>query len=294
MRQRTIAEKISCTGVGLHSGAPAELRLIPARADSGVTFVRTDRRDPVEVPASLAFVTSTRNATTLGRDGDEIGTVEHLLAALYALGVDNVRVEVDGPEIPVLDGCASSFAFLIRSAGIFSQQATRSVLRVRRAIEIRDGERWIRVEPAPSLQIAYVLDFDHPLIGRQAREFPEIDAEIFEREIAPARTFGILRDVNALRRAGLARGGSLDNAVVLGATRVLNPGGLRWPDEFVRHKILDLLGDLALLGARIEGRVRVVRGGHVLHHRLAAAIAAQIRRPALPARSRAWPSPPRW
>ncbi len=274
MRQRTIAERVSCTGVGLHSGAPVRLRLLPAAAGSGIVLVRTDGVEPVEIPASPASVVSTDHATSLGCNGTAVATVEHLLAALYGLGVDNVRVEVEGPEIPILDGSAASFAFLIRSARIRTQDSPRPLLCVRRRIEIREGQRRIHVEPARRFQVSYAVDFDHCLIGRQELHLPRLDPETFEREIAPARTFGFLREVHALRGAGLARGGSLDNTLVLGATKLLNPSGLRWPDEFVRHKLIDLLGDLSLLGMPIQGHVHVERGGHSLHQKLVAAIAA--------------------
>ncbi len=274
VRQRTIAERVSCAGVGRHSGAPVRLRLLPALAGTGIVFVRTDGAAPVEIPARPAAVVSTHHATSLGRNGAAVATVEHLLAALYALGIDNVRVEVDGPEVPILDGSAASFASLIRSAGIRTQQSPGAVLCVRRRIEVRDGHRQIRVEPAPCFQVSYAVDFDHCLIGRQEFHLARLDPESFERDIAPARTFGFLREVHALRSAGLARGGSLDNTLVLGATKLLNPSGLRWPDEFVRHKLLDLLGDLALLGMPIRGHVHVERGGHTLHQKLVAAIVA--------------------
>jgi UDP-3-O-[3-hydroxymyristoyl] N-acetylglucosamine deacetylase len=270
--QRTIAEKISCTGIGLHTGQPVQLTLQPARAGSGVVFVRTDFPEPVEFPANHAMVTSTRLATTLGRGEATVGTVEHLLSALCGLGVDNVRVEVDGPEIPVMDGSAASFAFLIRAAGVFDQGAPRRSLRVHRPVELRDGDRFIRVEPGRGLRVSYSVDFAHPAIGRQQLRNLLIDDESFETEICRARTFGFLREVEALWRNGLARGGNLDNTVVMDEYRVLNRDGLRWPDEFVRHKVLDLLGDLALLGLPLEGHVIVERGGHALHQRLVRAL----------------------
>lgn len=270
MRQRTIAEKISCTGVGLHSGAPVELALHPARAGTGIVFVRTDGPRPVEIPARASSVTSTRNSTTLGREPSTVHTVEHLLAALYGLGVDNAVVEVNGPEIPIMDGSAASFVYLLRSAGLYEQAAPRHILRVRRPIEIRDGAKWIRVEPSRLFKVSYRIDFDHPAIGRQALRGLDLSNGAFERDLARARTFGFLREVQALWRAGLARGGSLENTVVLDAERVLNAEGLRWSNEFVRHKVLDLLGDLALLGMRFQGHIKVRRGGHALHHRLVA------------------------
>jgi UDP-3-O-[3-hydroxymyristoyl] N-acetylglucosamine deacetylase len=270
--QRTIAEKISCTGIGLHSGQPVQLTLHPARAGSGVVFVRTDLPLPVEVPAIHSAVTSTRLATTLGRGDATVGTVEHLLAALCGLGIDNVRVEVDGPEIPVMDGSSASFVFLIRAAGVFDQGAPRRSLRVRRPVEVGDGDRLIRIEPARDLRVTYSVDFAHPAIGRQQLRNLVIDDESFEQEICRARTFGFLREVEALWRNGLARGGNLDNTVVMDDFRVLNRDGLRWPDEFVRHKVLDLLGDLALLGMPIEGHLVVERGGHALHQRFVRAL----------------------
>jgi UDP-3-O-[3-hydroxymyristoyl] N-acetylglucosamine deacetylase len=276
VRQRTIAEKISCTGVGLHTGKPVQLTLHPARAGSGIVFVRTDLPSPVEIPASPASLTSKALlATTLGRDGVTLDTVEHLLAATYGLGVDNLRVEVEGPEIPGMDGSAASFVFLIRAAGIYEQSAPRNVLRVARPIEIREGQRRIRIEPGRGFRVSYEIDFDHPSIGRQSLRDLDLSEQTFEREIARARTFGFVGEVDALWRAGRARGACLDNTIVLDSTRVLNRDGLRFPDEFVRHKVLDLLGDLALLGVRLEGHVRVECGGHALHQKLVGKLAGE-------------------
>ena len=272
MYQQTIAEKVSCTGIGLHSGAPTQLTLHPARAGEGIHFVRTDGSAPVEIPARSSEVSSTRLATTLGRGDASVRTVEHLLSALYGLGIDNVRIEVDGPELPVMDGSAAPFVYLIRSAGVFRQRERRRSLRIRRPLEVRDGDRTIRVEPARDLRISYAVDFEHPAIGRQEIELAPLDADRFEREISAARTFGFLRDVRALWGAGLARGGSPENTVLLDETRVINPQGLRWHDEFVRHKVLDLCGDLALLGMPLVGHVQVERGGHALHQQLVATI----------------------
>lgn len=274
MRQRTIAEKISCTGIGLHTGKPVQLTLHPARVDHGIVFVRTDLAHPIEIPALPQALSRTHLATTIGCGDATVDTVEHLLAALYGLGVDNLRIEVDGPEIPGMDGSAAPFVYLLRSAGIFLQGAPQRVLRIRRAIEIRDGDCSIRVEPARELRVSYAIDFEHPLIGRQKLRNWVIDEARFEQGIARARTFGFAEQVAALWRAGRARGASLDNTVVLGGDRVLNRSGLRFADEFVRHKVLDLLGDLALLGARVQGHVRVDRGGHALHQRLVTALAA--------------------
>lgn len=277
MYQRTIAEKISCTGIGLHSGEPVQLTLSPARAGSGIVFVRTDLPIAVEIPARPDCVTATQYATTLGRGRATVGTVEHLLAAVYSLGVDNLRVEVEGPEVPVMDGSSASFVFLLRSAGIFDQPAPRARLRVQRPLEIRDGERSIRIEPARELRISYAIDYLHPAIGRQTLTNIAVNGESFEREICRARTFGFLHEVQTLWKLGLARGGNLDNTVVLDEERVLNRDGVRFPDEFVRHKVLDLIGDLALLGMPLEGHVHVERGGHALHQRLLSELLASQR-----------------
>jgi UDP-3-O-[3-hydroxymyristoyl] N-acetylglucosamine deacetylase len=265
VRQQTIAEKVSCTGIGLHSGHPVNLTLLPARAGTGITFVRTDQRQPIEIPAGAGAVRSTRNATTLGKGDACVATVEHLLAALYGLGVDNLRVEVDGPELPVMDGSAAPFVYLLRSAGLRPQRDARPLMRVRRPVEIRRNDQHIRVEPGRGFRVHYAVEFDHPAIGRQELRFDARRASHFDAEIAGARTFGFLEDVEALRRSGLAHGGSLENTVVLDSRGVMNPEGLRWPDEFVRHKILDLFGDLSLLGMPIQGHVHVERGGHDLH-----------------------------
>jgi UDP-3-O-[3-hydroxymyristoyl] N-acetylglucosamine deacetylase len=250
------------------------LSLRPAPADSGVVFVRTDRGRSVEIRAHHSAVTSTRLATKLGRGDATVGTVEHLSSALFGLGIDNLRVEVDGSELPIMDGSAAPFVYLLRSAGIRSLPAARPLLRLRRPLEVRDGEKHIRIEPARSFRVSYAVEFDHPLIGRQEYRLDSLDPGSYEREISAARTFGFLTEVNTLWRKGFARGGSLDNTVVLDPAGVVNRGGLRWPDEFVRHKVLDLFGDLALLGVPIRGHVRVERGGHSLHQKLVAAIVA--------------------
>ena len=274
-QQQTLAERVACTGTGLHSGAPVRLELSPAREGTGIVFVRTDRTHPVEIPARPSRVASTRLATTLECGDASVATVEHLLAALYGLGIDNVRISVHGPELPVMDGSAASFVYLIRSAGVRALREPRAVLRVLDPIEVDEGGRRIRIEPARGLRISYAVDFAHPAIGRQELRLDRLDARRFETEIASARTFGFLQDVRALWNAGLAQGGSLHNTVLLDESSVVNEGGLRWPDEFVRHKVLDLLGDLALLGVAIDGHVKVECGGHALHHRLVASLLAR-------------------
>ena len=270
-RQKTLAETVCCSGRGLHSGAQVRLTLQPAPAGSGVVFVRTDLGGR-EILAQPSSVKSIYRATTLGRGGDRVSTVEHLLAALYALAVDNVRVELDGPEVPVLDGSAAPFVEILQSAGLTEQSAPRARLRVLKAFELVDGKCRIAIAPACDLEIRYAIDFEHPVIRRQELHLGPLTAACFEREIAWARTFGFLDEVAALREAGLALGGDLDNTVVLSDDRVITPDGTRSPDEFVRHKVLDLLGDLALLGARLEGAIEVERGGHSMHQRLVQAL----------------------
>jgi UDP-3-O-[3-hydroxymyristoyl] N-acetylglucosamine deacetylase len=247
------------------------LTLRPGRANTGVVFIRKDL-DGAEIPAVPSSVRSIFRATTLGRGNASVATVEHLLAALYALEVDNVRVELDGPEIPVLDGSAARFVTLIRHAGFFRQPEPRPRLRILEPVEVVDGKRRISIQPSDRFHIRCAIEFEHPAIRRQEIEVESLTAATFEREFARARTFGFLDEVAALREAGLGLGGDLDNTVVLDANRVINPTGLRFRDEFVRHKALDLVGDLALLGAALEGEVRVERGGHALHQQLVSAI----------------------
>lgn len=249
--------------------------MCPADPGTGIVFlVRPDAQSAgVEISARQAAVRSAARATSLtDGNGTTLSTVEHLLATLYVLRIDNARIEVCGSEIPMMDGSALPFVDWVRSAGRRDQAQPRHTYAVQRRFEIREGDRWIRIEPFASLRVSYAIDFDHPSIGRQCLELPEVDETTFEREIAGARTFGFEHEIESLRAAGLAIGGSFENAVVLGEDRVLNASGLRWPDEFVRHKVIDLLGDLSLLGARIHAHIRVERGGHSLHHRLVQAL----------------------
>ncbi len=249
------------------------MRLLPAPADAGISIVRCIDGRRVEIPACPDSVVSTERATTLAQGGVCAATVEHLLGALYGLGIDNLRAELDGPELPALDGSAAPWVELLRRAGVREQAAARRVLALEREIEVRDGERWIRAEPAAGFAVAYAIDYAHPAVGRQELALEDDDPDRFAREIAPARTFGFASELGALREADLARGGSLACAIVVGERGVVNPEGLRFPDELVRHKILDLLGDLALLGLRLRARIRVERGGHRLHQALVAALA---------------------
>jgi len=263
--QRTVARKVACSGLGLHSGRPASLTLAPAAPDAGITFVRRDLG--LEIPARADLVVDTQLSTSLGLGEARVATVEHVLAALAGMGVDNCRVELDGPEIPILDGSAAPFVYLVQEAGVRTQRTGKRFLIVKRAVEARDGEKVARVEPAPELSVCFTVDFGHPLITDQTFSFVFSD-RVFAREVARARTFCFLRDVERMQAGGLALGGSLENAIVVDEFSILNPGGLRFPDEFARHKVLDAMGDLALLGMPLIATFTASRSGHALNQAL--------------------------
>ncbi|MFP6641801.1 MAG: UDP-3-O-acyl-N-acetylglucosamine deacetylase, partial [Myxococcota bacterium] len=248
--------------------------LLPARPNTGVVFLCGEGPKAVAIPACVESLAGARLATRLASGSAHISTVEHLLATLSAGGFDNVTVETRGEELPVLDGSALGWVELLRGAGRRELSAPRRFFEVRKTVEVVFENRRIRVSPGKGFSLCCEIDFPHPAIGRQRIEIEDLTPAVFERELAPARTFGFESDVETLRAAGLARGASLENTVVLGDVGILNPEGLRWPDEFVRHKALDLVGDLALLGGRLRGRVEVERGGHGLHHALLAALRA--------------------
>jgi len=270
-RQRSLKHRAALEGVGLHSGAKVRLTLAPAPADSGIVFIR----DGVEIPALAEFVVDTTMNTSLGRHGVRVGTVEHLLAALAGCGIDNARVEVEGPEIPIMDGSSEPFVQLVRRAGVHELRQARRFLLVRKAVTVTDGDKLARLAPARGkFSITYTIDFRHPLISDQSYRM-DLTERSFQKEIARARTFGFKRDVERLHQAGLARGGSLDNAVVVDDFNILNPDGLRFPDEFVRHKILDALGDLSLIGMPVIGHLTAVKSGHALNHQLVRRILAE-------------------
>jgi UDP-3-O-[3-hydroxymyristoyl] N-acetylglucosamine deacetylase len=271
--QRTLAERITMSGVGLHSGKPVQMSLVPAPVDHGVVFVRTDLPGRPELPAKPELVVDTSLATTLGRDGIRVGTVEHLMSALVGMGVDNVRVELDGPEVPILDGSAAPFCFLIRTAGVFEQRKLKRFMVIKKPVEVRDGDKLARLIPASRFSISCTIDFKHPLISNQSYRMDFTD-RTFDREISRARTFGFVRDVEKLKAMGLAKGGSLENAIVVDEFSIQNPEGLRFPDEFVRHKILDAVGDLALLGMPVLGHLMAHKSGHALNQKLVAAVLA--------------------
>src|SRR5438067_2874157 len=262
-KQTTLASPVEASGLGLHTAVPVTVRLMPAPPETGYVFRRTDLGG-FEIPATVESVAHCSYATTLMRTGVMLSTVEHLLAALRGCGIDNAYIEVDNLEVPIMDGSAEAFAEMIEGAGVVEQSLARRVLMVRETVSVEAGNRHIKIEPAESYEIDCTIDFPHPLIGRQHRSVV-LDNGSFARDIASARTFGFIDEVEALRRANLIRGGSLDNAIVLTKHGMLNETGLRFSDEFVRHKILDIIGDLALLGMTILGRVKAERSGHLLH-----------------------------
>lgn len=270
MLQKTLKKSVTVTGIGVHSGRQASIILHPALPGQGISFVRTDLPQDVKIPAHYQNVVDTRMATTLGVGSATISTVEHLMAALYGAEIDNLLIEVDGPEVPILDGSSVGFLKAIRAAGVVSQLQPRTYLALRRRVEVKAGEKWAFAEPSDCLRLHATIEWDHPMIGYQELRFVEGESDF--ADIADARTFGFLKDVEALRSRGLALGGSLDNAVVLDEAKVLNPDGLRGADEFVRHKVLDALGDFKLSGLHLQANVRLHRSGHDLHRLLLAEI----------------------
>jgi UDP-3-O-[3-hydroxymyristoyl] N-acetylglucosamine deacetylase len=267
--QRTLRRSISCAGIGLHSGRKVTLSLKPAPQDFGIRFRRTDLGG-LEIPAAASHVGGIQYATGLTRGEGTVETVEHLLAALVSSGIDNVAVELNTPEIPIMDGSAAPFIYLLQEAGVRRLAAPRRYLKVLRPITLSRGDKRIALYPSDHFKVTYTISFDHPLLRHQARTL-RITEESFVEEIAPARTFCFLKEVEMLRQNGLALGGSLDNAIVIGETGVLN-SALRFEDEFVRHKILDVIGDLTLVGYPIIGHVVAHRGGHALHTAFASRI----------------------
>jgi UDP-3-O-[3-hydroxymyristoyl] N-acetylglucosamine deacetylase len=267
--QQTLRRQVSCAGIGLHSGTKVSLTLKPAPAGTGIVFRRTDLG--VDIPASVAHVKSLHYATVLGRDHATVETVEHLLAALVSAGVDNVVIELSQREVPIMDGSSAPFLYLIQEAGIKKLPTARRYLKVLRPVTVAQGDKHIAIYPSDHFKVSYTISFDHPLLRHQSRT-TRITEQSFADDIAAARTFGFLKEVEWMRQQGLALGGSLENAIVIGDTGVLN--ALRFEDEFVRHKILDAVGDLALLGHPVLGHVVAHRAGHALHTSLAAQLLA--------------------
>lgn len=266
-KQRTVRDNISCTGIGLHSGKKVRLTIKPAPPDSGIQFIRKDLSVRRVIKAHFENVIDTNLSTTIGIDGNRVSTVEHLMAAFFGVGIDNAWVEIYGPEVPIMDGSAAPFVFLIRSAGIKEQRKPKQFIVIKKSLKIQDGNRSISIRPSRELKISFSIDFPHPLIKDQHYEL-SFSGDNFIRDISKARTFGFLKDMKTLRDAGLAKGGSLDNAIVIDDFRVLNEDGLRFNNEFVRHKILDFIGDLAIIGVPVIGHFSIVRSGHSLNQAL--------------------------
>jgi UDP-3-O-[3-hydroxymyristoyl] N-acetylglucosamine deacetylase len=276
IRQRTLKNPIRATGVGLHTGEKVLLTLRPAPVDTGVVFRRSDLDPVVDIKATPLNVGDTRLSTTLVQGEISVSTVEHLLSAVAGLGVDNLIVEVSSSEVPIMDGSAGPFVFLLQSAGIQEQSAPKRFIRIKRKVSVEDGDKWVRFEPFDGFKVGFGIDFDHPVF-KNGVQFTELDfsSTSFVKEVSRARTFGFMREFEALRQLNLVRGGSLDNAIVLDDYRVLNEDGLRYEDEFVKHKVLDAIGDLYLLGHSLIGAFTGYKSGHALNNRLLRALIEQ-------------------
>lgn len=280
LQQRTLKSLTRATGVGLHSGARVELTLRPAAADTGVVFRRVDLPQPVDIPVSAEAVTDTRLASTISKDGAKVLTVEHLMSALAGLGIDNCYVDISAEEVPILDGSSASFVYLLQSAGVVMQPAPKRFIRVLKPIEVREGEgrnlKWARLEPYHGYKLGFEIEFSHPAVNATGQRVTfDYGTHEYARDIARARTFGFTRDVEMMRANGLALGGGLDNAIVMDDVKVLNADGLRFNDEFVKHKILDAMGDLYLLGKPMLASYTAYRSGHAMNNQLLRALLAQ-------------------
>jgi UDP-3-O-[3-hydroxymyristoyl] N-acetylglucosamine deacetylase len=269
IKQRTLKNVIRATGVGIHTGQKVYLTLRPALPDAGIVFRRVDLAEPVEIKACAENVGATAMSTTLLKDGIRISTVEHLLSAMAGLGIDNAYVDVSASEVPIMDGSAGPFVFLLQSAGIEEQNVAKRFIRIKKSVTVRDGDKWARFDPFDGFKVGFTIDFDHPIFTRKTSS-AEIDFSTtsFVKEVSRARTFGFMRDIEMLRERNLVLGGSMDNAVVLDDYRVLNEDGLRYEDEFVKHKILDAIGDLYLLGHSLIGAFYGYKSGHQLNNLL--------------------------
>lgn len=265
--QRTLAKEVKVTGIGLHSGKKVTMKLIPQDTDFGIQFIRTDISKAQPMKANALTVGTTENATTLGSGAEAVHTVEHLLGTFYGLGINNVLIEIDGPEVPIMDGSGASFVFLLKETGIKNLNKAKKFLVILDTVRVEKDGKWAQFEPHANLAIDSTIVFAHPAIKTQRFGF-EFSCENFINDIARARTFGFARDVDMLKRKGLIKGGSLDNAIVLDDYKVMNSEGLRFADEFVRHKILDTIGDISLLGHEIAGKITTYKSGHNLHNLL--------------------------
>ncbi len=269
IRQRTLKNIIRATGVGLHTGKKVYLTLRPASEDTGIIFIRTDLDAEIEVPARPENVSDTRLSTTLERNGIKISTVEHLMSAFAGMGIDNAYVELSAPEVPIMDGSAGPFVFLLQSAGIMEQKKLKQFIRIKKPCVIQDDDKWVKFEPFNGFKVSFAIDFDHPILQNSTQTASvDFSTTSFVKEVSRARTFGFMDDLEALRNAGLAQGGSFDNAIVMDSFHILNDDGLRYEDEFVKHKVLDAIGDLYLLGHPLIGEFSAHKSGHALNNRL--------------------------
>ncbi len=273
LKQRTLQSLTKAVGVGLHSGQRVELTLRPAQPDTGIVFRRVDLPQPVDIPITATAVTDTRLASTISNGGAKVFTVEHLMSACAGLGIDNLNIDITAEEVPILDGSASSFVFLLQSAGIVEQNAPKRFIRVLKTVQVREGEgtneKWARLDPHHGYKLSFEIDFRHPAVDSTGQSVVfDMDTDVYTRDIARARTFGFTRDVEMMRANGLALGGGLDNAIVMDDYKVLNTDGLRYDDEFVKHKILDAMGDLYLLGKPLLASYVAFRSGHALNNKL--------------------------
>ncbi|MDR5855460.1 MULTISPECIES: UDP-3-O-acyl-N-acetylglucosamine deacetylase [unclassified Caballeronia] len=269
LKQRTIKTVVKTVGIGLHSGRKVDLTLRPAPVGTGIVFSRIDLPQPVDIPASAMAIGDTRLASVLQKDGARVSTIEHLMSACAGLGIDNLYVDVTAEEIPIMDGSASSFVFLIQSAGIEEQNAPKKFIKVKKPVEVRDGDKFARLEPYFGFKLSFTIDFRHPAVDKTGQAL-EVDfaTTSYVREIARARTFGFAHEVEMMRELGLARGGSMDNAIVLDEYRILNNDGLRYDDEFVKHKMLDAIGDLYVVGHPLLASYTAYKGGHAMNNML--------------------------
>ncbi|MCE3000133.1 MAG: UDP-3-O-acyl-N-acetylglucosamine deacetylase [Betaproteobacteria bacterium] len=273
IQQRTLKNMVRATGVGLHTGEKVHLTLRPAQPDTGIVFRRIDLEPPVEIKADPYAVHDTRLSSCLEKDGVRVQTVEHLMSALAGLGVDNLHVDVTAAEVPIMDGSAGPFVFLLQSAGIEEQAAPKRFIRILQPVEVRDGDKWVRFEPYNGFRLELAIDYAHPVFDASAQKVVvDFSTTSYVKEVARARTFGFMQDVESMRAQGLALGGSLDNAIVMDEYRVLNSDGLRYDNEFVKHKVLDAIGDLYLLGHPLIGAFSGHKSGHAMNNRLLRAL----------------------
>jgi len=276
LKQRTLSNVIRATGVGLHTGEKVFLTLKPAPVDTGIVFFRVDLDEPVAIKATTESVTETIMSTTIESNGVKISTVEHLMSAFAGMGVDNAYVELSTHEVPIMDGSAAPFVFLLQSAGIAEQNKAKKFIRIKKPLEVRDGDKWVRFDPFDGFKVTFTIDFDHPIFTNSVQHATvDFSTTSFIKEVSRARTFGFMDDLETLRKAGLARGGSIDNAIVMDSFNILNDDGLRYKDEFVKHKILDAVGDLYLLGHPLVGAFSAHKSGHALNNQILRQLLAQ-------------------